>query len=311
MNSQDFDGNLHSNVNPQDPQLSHGKSAKECVQHRIHWLTAAERRRLFLNDIQIANCEGVGRRERLAACDRLAGWIGEPHATLAVLAEAYRKGGPALWAQTVMHHIGWKIPFGLMELATLAPCSPCRIRKPCADKGCVEVMHLNVLLAILHHSGYAIHQLPPLPTERQWAIAGLCHATPRLFAFHDGRSNPDVPRRKSTHSSLPFKVGAVIDVLITHERLHLLGMFLPAVEMNEEELRGRPVFMDVLGDCVHQANQILDEYPLLMEALGPVTLDGILADMGPALQYLESWFLCRELFAESVLDNGDRLGIFV
>ncbi len=278
-----------------------------CHNHgRVHIL-----RRRFINLVCTGYNKALSRDRRLHACEVLRSIIPDPDRVRAANAESFRHGGPGIWAHTVQHVLWPRVPFTVVEIASKAPCDPSRLRKSFPVKSSSEYLHANLLLALLHHTGFPIDKCPELPTERQWAIAGIAKVSPKIFDvicrqldFQDAR--PMVRE----FSAVPFKAGVVLDCLVSHPDRQVLKK-LPSIQPDVCELQNQPDVKRVLAECVEEGNAVLSEYPLLMETLKPISLETEIDDIANSLLYLESWFFARELFFESLEDCGHLLGIFI
>ncbi len=267
-------------------------------------------RKHFIDLITKGYSKDLGLEQRLDACDALMSFIPDPDRVRADNAESFRNGGPGIWAHVVQNVVWPSVPFTVPEIASMAPCDPSRLRKSYPIRSNSEYLHTNILLAMLHHTSFPTERWPQLPTEKQWAIAGIGKIAPRIFdvvwqrmRFKDSR----LEVREVT--SIPFKVGVVLDCLVSNPMLHVIKR-LDEIQPEAGVLRNDSMVMRLLEDCVEQGNTILSEYPLLVETVKPISLEAELREIGRSLLYIESWFLSRELFFESLNDCEHLLGIF-
>jgi len=107
-------------------------------------------------------------------------------------------------------------------------------------------------------------------------------------------------RWESRLKQIPFKVGAVFDELVMHERYSELAWLLSASLITRRELGRIRVARTIIEDCVGRANRnVLDEFPELRERIGDARYCEIIDDLCDVLNHHQAaWYLTRELFGD-------------
>lgn len=266
--------------------------------------TGADMQR-FVELLKIAGDENRSRTDRIAAITELTIEVPDPERLKNAIMEPYRNAVAGLWSTLMVWSALQKLPFNFTELAELVPCYPGRLSRPVDDKSYVDPMHPSIVLGIVAQLGIPLKQLPPPPTDKQRATVGLCHAVPKFHRLFRIRSAITVRL-----APIPFHHGLILDALVLHPQLDCVTNSLCGKAVHAPSTMCDREAYSVLRQCVEEANSVICEYPLLAEHCGFVNLIQLVDDLPNFMPYLESWFYCRELLANSLTDDTRLLGLF-